>query len=47
MGRHLSFPLATVLVDDALCVDGQTSVGVDGDAEQPGVGLRTKVQTAS
>ena len=40
MGRHLSFPLAPVLVNDALCVDGQSSVGVDGHAEQAGVGLQ-------
>ena len=39
MWRHLSLTLALVLVDDVLGVDRQTSVGVDDDTEQAGVGL--------
>ncbi len=34
MGRHFRAPLAPVLADDVLCVDGQTLVRVDGHTEQ-------------
>lgn len=39
MRRHLGSLLALVLGDHVGCVDWQSSVGVNGDAEQPGVGL--------
>ena len=39
MGRHLSLPLAFVVVNDLLRVDGQSAVGVDRDTEQAGVCL--------
>lgn len=39
MGWHFHSPLATVLGNDRVSVDGQAAVGVDGHTEQAGVGL--------
>ena len=39
MRRHLGTSFAAVLIDDVRAVDGQTTVRVDDDAEQPGVRL--------
>ena len=39
MGWHFHSPLAPVLVNDGVCVDWETTVGVDGHTEQTGVGL--------
>ncbi len=40
MGRHLSTTLSTVLVDNVLGVDRQTTVGVDDNTEQTRVSLQ-------
>ena len=40
MRGHLYLPLAPVLFDDTVKVDREASVRVDGDAEQPRVGLK-------
>ena len=37
---HFQLPLATVLVDDGVQIDGQTSVGVHSYAEKAGVSLQ-------
>ena len=42
MRRHFVPALALVQADHVLVVDGQTTVRVDGDAEQPRVSLRQK-----
>lgn len=41
MGRHFIASFAHEMLDDALGVNRQTLVGVDDDAEQAGVGLKT------
>lgn len=40
MRRHFVPPLALVLLDDILAVDGQTPVGVDRNAEQARIRLQ-------
>ena len=42
MRRHFVTSLATVFVDDIRCVDRQTSVRVNDDAEQARVGLKVE-----
>ena len=37
--RHLSLTLVLVAHDDVVIVDGKPLVGVDGDAEETGVGV--------
>ena len=40
MRRHFTSSLALKLVYDAFGVDRQAAVGVDGNAEQAGIGLQ-------
>ena len=37
--RHFRGTFSTVQLDDLVGIDGQSHVGVDGDAEKTGVGL--------
>ena len=37
--RHLSLTLVLVAHDDVVIIDGKPLVGVDGDAEETGVGV--------
>ena len=39
MRRHLSLTLVLVAHDDVVIIDGKPLVGVDGDAEETGVGV--------
>ena len=40
MGRHFNLPLSSVFLNDAVFVDGESAVGVDGDAKKSRVGLK-------
>ena len=42
VGRHLSLALVLVAHDDVVVVDGEPLVGIDGDAEETGVGVDQK-----
>lgn len=42
MRRHFGLPLATVLVNKSLAVDGEAFVWVDSHTEKTGVGLQKK-----